>query len=552
MKKTLLICLILCMSNSLLAHGDEDHAATPAVATGAKYHTSEASSDKYEVLIKYGELPVNKPATFMLFLSDAKTNRALDSAKFSIKILGRSSGSFKIIRVDTGTYKIESVFPSKDSFDLQVNINGPLGADFLQLPGVIIGKKLAEMTKAPHAHWYDKTLVWAIAGLIMGMMTMYLITKKRNRNVTVAVLLVALLLPVSVMNPISAHGDEDHGAGGAGGVMSSTFIVEKESQFLFDILTQKTGSGNFNQATEIAGTVTASPQGMAVIQTPQTGKIVSLRVSPGQFVARGQTLAVVEQQVDAGTQIDIISQRNSLNAEAKAAKVQYDRLKSIADIAAKKDVAEAKARYDAAVQNLALFNANIGGGASTKMVTLTSPIAGVVGTFNYAIGAVVSTGQTLFEITNLDKVYVEAQVFATTPNDSTRKNQYVAFSASDTTSYSLRMVSTAQAVNAENQSQRIVFEILNAGGKFKIGENVRVLKYGSAKISQLVVPTPAVVIINGKPAVFIKDKAEQFSLSFIQKGESNAVYTTILKGAELGERIVTDNMYQMKMIYLGQ
>ena len=62
----------------------------------------------------------------------------------------------------------------------------------------------------------------------------------------------------------------------------------------------------------------------------------------------------------------------------------------------------------------------------------------------------------------------------------------------------------------------------------------------------------AITDVNGKPAVFIKDKAEQFSISFIQKGESNAIYTSIIKGVEGGERVVIGNVYQMKMIYLNQ
>jgi hypothetical protein len=114
------------------------------------------------------------------------------------------------------------------------------------------------------------------------------------------------------------------------------------------------------------------------------------------------------------------------------------------------------------------------------------------------------------------------------------------------------MISTAQAVNSENQAQRVVFEVINPNGKFKIGENVRVLKYGSNRIAQLVVPTSAIVDIGGKPALFIKDRAEQFSVSFIQKGENNSIYTAIAQGAEAGERVVTGNVYQMKMIYLGQ
>ena len=554
--KRILITLIFAFSTVMLwAHEGENHGEKKGAVTGAaEYFSSEALSDKYEVLIKYGELEANKNAVLQLFLSDARTNRALDSATITIKVVGQPNLNFNVSRTDTGIYQVAGAFPVNKLYDLQINIKSPLGADFLQVPKIEIGKKLAIVTEEEHEHWYSSPWLWAAVGLFLGILLMYFLMKNRHRKIVSAIVIISLLIPTASINPSKAHEGEDHGNSiSKSGGLSTAFIVEKESQFLFDILTQKTGGGNFYQSTELLGTVTASPQGMAVIQTPQTGKIVSLRVTPGQTVSKGQTLATVEQQVEAGTQIDIISQRNSLNAEVKAAKAQYDRLLGIADIAAKKDVSEARARYEAAVQNLRLLNANVGGNAgSTKMISLTSPISGIVGTFNYAIGAVVSSGQTLFEITNLNRVYIEAQVFASDLDDVSKGSRFVAFSTSDTATFSLRMVSTAQAVNTENQSQRVVFELINPDGKFKIGENVRVLKYGSNRITQLVVPTAAIIDISGKPAVFIKDKAEQFSISFIQKGETNALYTAIVKGAEAGERVVTENIYQMKMIYLGQ
>lgn len=553
MKRILILLFFVFGAIATWAHEGEDHGAKKAaVSTGAKYFSSEALSDKYEVLVKYGELEGGKNSTLLLFLSDAKTNRALDSATINIKVVGQPNLAFKVSRIDTGSYQLSGTFPENAIYDLQVNISSPMGADFLQVPKIEIGKKLTIEATEEHAHWYSSPWLWAVAGILLGLLLMYFLMKNRYRKVAAASIVFALLIPTASMNPSSAHGGEDHGAGGAkSGGLSNAFIVEKESQFLFDILTQKTGGGNFYQSTELMGTVTASPQGNAVIQTPQTGKIVSLRVTPGQTVSKGQVLATIEQQVEAGTQIDIISQRNALNAEVKAAKAQYDRLLSIADIAAKKDITEAKARYEAALQNLRFLNANVSGG-STKTVSLTSPISGVVGTFNYAIGAVVSSGQTLFEITNLNRVYIETQVFATDLHDANKNSRFVAFSTTDTATYALRMISTAQAVNTENQSQRVVFEVINPGGKFKIGENVRVLKYGANRLVQLVVPTASIVDISGKPAVFIKDKAEQFSVSFIQKGESNAIYTAISTGVETGERVVTGNVYQMKMIYLGQ
>jgi hypothetical protein len=114
------------------------------------------------------------------------------------------------------------------------------------------------------------------------------------------------------------------------------------------------------------------------------------------------------------------------------------------------------------------------------------------------------------------------------------------------------MISTAQSVNSGNQSQKVVFELINPKGQFKIGENVNVRMTGNNVIRQVVIPNEAITDVNGKPAIFIKDKAEQYSISFVVKGQSNDKFTVITRGTEDGERVVTTNVYQMKMMYLNQ
>ena len=158
------------------------------------------------------------------------------------------------------------------------------------------------------------------------------------------------------------------------------------------------------------------------------------------------------------------------------------------------------------------------------------------------------------EVTNLNKVFVEAQLFT---NDVAQLSSVEKITAgsnilNDSTSFPLKLISTAQSVNGDNQSQKVIFEIVNPASKFKIGENITVNIYSKTSSRQVVVPTGAVADVNGKPAVFIKDKAEMYSISFISKGSSNEKFTTIIKGVEEGERVVTGNVYQMKSIYLNQ
>lgn len=540
------------------AHGGEDHGdAKKATVPPASYFSSEAASEIYELLLKYSPIVPGKEASLRLYLSEYNTNSPIDSAKLEVTVADNPNIKITVVRIDKGVFELKGIFPEKKAYNLVININSYAGIDLIQLNNIEAGKELAPPTIAssPHSHWYSSNWFFGLTGLLIGLLIMFFVNKSRSRKMVAGAIILFCLLPTATYNPASAHGGEDHGdaAGKTGGGGSTTFIVEKETQFLFNIQTKKIGTGDFNESSVLLGTVTAAPQGRAVIQTPQAGKIVSLRVAPGQRVGKGQVVAVIEQQVDAGTQISIISQSNSVNAEFEAAKAQYDRLLGIADIAAKKDITEAKARFESARKNKALFDANTGKNTgSTKAITLTSPVSGVVGTFNYAIGAVVNSGETLFEITNLDQVFVEAQVFATDAEKLKSATGFTTISNADTLVYKLKMISAAQSVNTGNQSQKVVFEIINPKGQFKIGENVNVRMTGNNVIRQVVIPNEAITDVNGKPAVFIKDKAEQYSISFVVKGQSNDKFTVIAKGTEDGERVVTANVYQMKMMYLNQ
>jgi membrane fusion protein, heavy metal efflux system len=539
----------------LSAHDGEDHAAASKTAKPAAtaYFTAEAFSDKYEALLKYGTVTPGKETSLKLFITEFNSNKPVDSAVVKVTVSGAGNIPLKVSRVDKGIYQLTGVFSAKQAYNLNVSIDAKPGADLLQLTKVEIGKELPVEEGAVHTHWYTHNWFFAIIGLIAGSVIMFLVMKRKNQKMITGMLIALCLFPTAANLDAVAHEGHNEPAK-ASGALSNAFIVEKETQFLFNIGTEKLATGDFSETSAMLGTVVPSPTGQAVIQSPQVGKIVSLKVNPGQQVSRGQVLAVVEQQVDAGTQIDIISQSNTIDAEYQAAKAQYERLKSIEDIAAKKDLTEAKARYDAARRNKQLFDSNAGSNAgSTKLVTLTSPIAGVVGTFNYAIGAVVNAGQTLFEVTNLSNVYVEAQVFAGDAEKFKSASKFtVSPSTNDTTEFVAMLISNAQSVNQQNQSQRVIFQVVNPSGQFKIGENINLQVYSNNVIRKALVPSEAITEVNGRPAVFIKDKAELYSISFISAGQTNGKYTVINKGAEEGERIVTTNVYQMKTMYLNQ
>ncbi|MCU0419273.1 MAG: efflux RND transporter periplasmic adaptor subunit [Cyclobacteriaceae bacterium] len=550
-------CLLLTTLVAKASGGDDHtHAGEKPVAeaNGKTYFSSEAISDKYELFLKYQPIEVGQVATLWLFISDYKTNRPLDSASLKITSKEDKTLEFTISRVDKGYYEIKTTFPSAKIYSLTVTITSPLGSDLLLLQNIEPGKQLATQEEEHSPAIFESSIFLVGVGLAAGLLIMFLFMKARYRKVAAGFLVVLIVLPTAQLQPAWAHEGHDD-AGKKGNNFSNAFEVPKETQFLFDVTTQPVQQGGFTESTKLFGTVIPSSNGQAVVQSPQTGRITSLNVKVGQKVTQGQVLATIEPTIDAGNAVTFLAEKNNAEAELEAAQKDYERLKSIEDIAAKRDVAEAESRYNKARENKKLFE-NVGNGTSNnaRAIFLKSPINGTLSNFTFAIGATVNANETLFTVTNLSKVYVEAQVFDKDADKvNTGGNFMVECATTDVhKTAQVKLLAPAQSINPTNQTQRVIFEMENPDNEFKIGEFVNVQVFAAKPIKEIALPNSAISEINGRPVIFIKDSAEQYSVSYVSIGQNNGSYTVIQKGVEEGERVVVNATYQMKMIYLNQ
>lgn len=369
----------------------------------------------------------------------------------------------------------------------------------------------------------------------------------------------ALGLAFSVLLPppaaLWAHGGEDHGgaAPAATGVaLTDAVALPKESQFLFGVRTALAGySDTYNRLT-LYGTVSAAAGGEGRVVVPQTGRIVSLSAKVGQPVRAGQVLAVVDQTLDATQQIGLSTERANAQAELRAAQQDYTRLQAIADIAARKDVIAAELRLRQARQNAGILN----GQASTRRVTITSPISGTVDVFTLALGQQVTQGDELFRVLNPGKLRVEAQVFAQDLDKIPAGAQFqVEGLQGQAGSVPARLVVFSNVVNPVNQARQLVLELNNTGTSlFRAGQavNVQVLGRSGGK-KQLVIPTSALTDLNGKPVVFVHTDPETFKIHYVQPGSANGEQTVLLGGdVNENDRVVSVGTYQLKSIYLNQ
>ncbi|MFM9943988.1 MAG: efflux RND transporter periplasmic adaptor subunit [Bacteroidia bacterium] len=557
-KIIVLVWFILASNGIANAHGGEDHSADKKkTGTATTYFSTENNSAIYEVLIKYGELNKNEDGHLILYLSNVNTNKPVSGAKLQITNTDDDKQKIEVVEKDSGIYELETKFSAEKNYSFNIVINGGIGADLIQLSNIEVGKKL----EVPHVESIQKSNsffslsnimtigIALLLGLLLG-----LLVKRRTlagrKTISLVLILVLTTSPLSNFNA-NAHGGEDHGdnkeSNNSG---SAQILVPKETQFLFDVTTEKLKIGNFTPSINLFGTILPTSSGKAVVQTPQTGVIRSLNITVGQNVIKGQLLATVEQNIDAGTQLSWLTQKNTLEAEVIAAKKEFDRLKTIADITAKRDVDEAERRYNTAVNNLKLFQRS--GGGSNKLINLFSPITGKIENFNFSIGATVSAGQDIFTITNLTKLYVEAQVFDKDADAVKMGKEFLVECTDDHRTQKVKLLTMAQSINTTNQSQKVLFEMDNEKGDFKIGEFVNVRVFNESNSRNIAIPNSAVTEVNGKSAVFIKDAAEKYTLRYVSLGENNGQFTTIIKGIKEDEKVVINGTYQLKMMYLNQ
>ncbi|MEZ4905724.1 MAG: efflux RND transporter periplasmic adaptor subunit [Spirosomataceae bacterium] len=546
------------------AQHDHDHGGESAKVEKVKMQKSEIVSERYEVVLKYEHLHAEEPAAMKLYLSEVATNRAIGGAKLTINSSLAPDANFIVKPAEKGIYNITGTFPKDSTYSMTVKIDGELGSDLVALKGVTVGHEEAEEhdheEEAGSPFTVSNWQFWGLlgGGLLLGILLTYFVMRSRNRKALVVLIIVFSQLPTANWQTVNAQ-HEGHNHGDEGGKskanLSDEFEVPKETQFLFEVLTQPLNEGAFDETVQLYGTIVPSSTGQAVVQTPQTGRLVGLNARVGQRVSKGQTLATLEQTLDATAQVSLQAERNTIEAELTAARKEYERLKKIEDIAAKRDISEAEARLQKAEENLKVFNSIAKSSkGNTRMVALTAPIAGVVAPFSVAIGSTVGLGETIFTITNLSTVYVEAQAFG---NDTERLKNNSDLEVVSTAegiqkrSERIHLLSSAQAVNA-NQSQKILFELNNSDRAFKVGEFVTVRLKTEKSSRSLSLPNAAISQINGKPVVFVKESPETFRVVYVATGTNNGDRTIIDKGLQTGEKVVISSAYQLKMMFMNQ
>ena len=161
----------------------------------------------------------------------------------------------------------------------------------------------------------------------------------------------------------------------------------------------------------------AARREMPVGVSGEGGMIMRVLVEPGQWVGKGQVLALVDRSVAVQTAASLAAQINVARSDAAIAQSELDRAQQLIDrgFISKADLERKAATRDAALARVNVARATLGEAkARTSRLDIRAPSAGLVLTRAVEPGQVVSSGSgVLFRLAEGGQMELRAQVSET-------------------------------------------------------------------------------------------------------------------------------------------
>lgn len=292
---------------------------------------------------------------------------------------------------------------------------------------------------------------------------------------------------------------------------------------------------------KVNGLVTVAPQNLATVCMPMGGFVKSIAMVPGNAVAKGQTLAILENQDFVDIQQNYLEARNKLafaeadfNRHTELYKEDVYSQKNLQQVTA--DYKNLKAQVKALEQKLALVGINpnsLNENNITRSVAVVSPISGYVKSVNINIGKFVSSSDILFEIENSDKLFLELTLFEKDAEKVSDGQKIRFFINNESEQHDAIIYQTGKSVNAD-KTYKVYASVADKCKNILPGMYVNaVIEASSNQVTAL--PAEAVVSFDEKDYIFLfeKNKVEngkpftEYRMVEVKKGVTDGGFTEI-------------------------
>lgn len=293
-------------------------------------------------------------------------------------------------------------------------------------------------------------------------------------------------------------------------------------------------------------TVTAPPEGQALLTARADGAVVRINRRLGDPVRAGETIALLESREAA----QFVAERNAAAARERAAHAAWQREERLfrERVTAREALEGARAVHDSTEVELrrsetALRAAGVTGGG--RYLAVRSPISGRITEVDTQLGAYVAAGAELFNVADPRRIQIDAAVTAgdaqrVRPGDPAK----VELPNGGLVEAIVRSVTPA--VNPQSRAAMVVLHLNGAPGGLTQGQavRVRITPLGSQERG-IILPEQAVQQIEGRDMVFVQIKGG-FQAVPVSIGSRSGGRIEILEGLRAGQTVVTEGAFVLK------
>lgn len=280
------------------------------------------------------------------------------------------------------------------------------------------------------------------------------------------------------------------------------------------------------------------------------GQVLSVSVSAGDTVRKGQVLAVMSSQV-------LAEQRSALLAAQKRfelARSVYLREQKLwqEKITAEQDLQQARSAMqeagiavDSAQEMLATLGAGAGSAGQLARYQIRSPIDGTITDKRIAAGEALKEDASIFVVADLSTVWAEVSVSAR-DLDTIRQGQSARVKSGEADPGASGTVSYVSAlVGEQTRAARARIVLPNPKGNWRPGLPVNVEVVAAEVTVPIAVSVDAIQTVRDQPAVFGR-YGDNFEARPLELGRSDGKSVEVIKGLSAGEKYAAKNSYLIK------
>lgn len=543
-------------------HGDggHSHGEAPASAAAPAVPRIVAEGSDLELVA------TAKGHILTIYLDRKTTNAPVDGAK--IEVMGEGIPQSVAQEIGNGTYEIEGEWidvPGNKALTFVVSA----GAEMDLLAGsLVIPSDEEEHGSAPSTwitflaspHFWLMALGLGLAGFLLGVLVRpkrlppgaqaapkpepsASASAVRTMKNAAQIILVAVALGAALPQPLKAHEGHDHGGESGPALPAGTapaklptgeVFLPKASQRLLTVRTVPAAVEKAQAATELVGTIIADPAHEGRVQAPMDGQIELAEGElsfVGKAVKQGDILALLAPAMPVYERGTLAQVTADVEGKLRIAEQKLQRLTRISgDYIPQRDIDDTRTEIESLRQQKRVLEPK-----NAERMQLKAPVSGIISVATVRAGQVVSARDTLFEIVDPKRLWIEAIGIPGTDDESSVSSA----TAVDAEGHKIPLTFIGRAPALRQQALPLLFRVDEAHASLSIGGTIKVLAQHGSPVEGFIVPDAAVVRAgNGLPQVWVKVAPERFAPRPVRTAPLDGERVVVTSGLEKGDRVV--------------